>query len=58
LELLFHHWIEPVRWVLQNDGDDFHGETFHPHEWRQNCFHRPVVTTDRHPDNSNSCSVR
>jgi hypothetical protein len=24
LELVFHHWIERARWVLQNDGDYFH----------------------------------
>jgi hypothetical protein len=24
LELAFHHWIERVQWVLDNDGDYFH----------------------------------
>jgi hypothetical protein len=24
LELAFHHWIELVQWVLDNDGDYFH----------------------------------
>jgi hypothetical protein len=24
LELVFHHWIERVQWVLDNDGDSFH----------------------------------
>jgi hypothetical protein len=24
LEFLFHHWIERVQWVLDNDGDHFH----------------------------------
>jgi hypothetical protein len=24
LELVFHHWIELVQWVLDNDGDYFH----------------------------------
>jgi hypothetical protein len=24
LELIFHHWIELVQWVLDNDGDNFH----------------------------------
>jgi histone-lysine N-methyltransferase SETMAR len=24
LELVFHHWIEQVQWVLNNDGDYFH----------------------------------
>jgi hypothetical protein len=24
LELVFHHWIERVQWVLDNDKDYFH----------------------------------
>jgi hypothetical protein len=24
LELVFHHWIEGVQWVLDNDGDYLH----------------------------------
>jgi hypothetical protein len=24
LELIFHHWIERVQWVSDNDGDYFH----------------------------------
>jgi hypothetical protein len=24
LKLVFYHWIEPVQWVLDNDGDYFH----------------------------------
>jgi hypothetical protein len=24
LELVFHHWIERVQWMLDNDGGDFH----------------------------------
>jgi hypothetical protein len=24
LELVFHHWIERVQWMLDNDGDRFH----------------------------------
>jgi hypothetical protein len=24
LELVFHHWMEPVQWVLDNDGGYFH----------------------------------
>jgi hypothetical protein len=31
LELLFHHWIERVQLVLDNDGDHFHDETFYGH---------------------------
>jgi hypothetical protein len=23
-ELVFHHWIERVQWVLDNNGDYFH----------------------------------
>jgi hypothetical protein len=24
LALIFHHWIECIQWVLDNDGDYFH----------------------------------
>jgi hypothetical protein len=24
LQLVFHHWIERVQWVLNSDGDYFH----------------------------------
>jgi hypothetical protein len=49
LELVLHHWIERVQWVLDNDGDCFHEETFYDHHSFQFCHDRPVTTIDRLP---------
>jgi hypothetical protein len=31
LEHVFRHWVEHIRWVLNNNGDYFHESTFRHH---------------------------
>jgi hypothetical protein len=50
LELVFHHWIERVQWVLDNNGDYFHEQTFSNYHSFQFCPDRPVGTIHRSPD--------
>jgi hypothetical protein len=49
LELVFHHWIERIQWVLDNNGDYFHERTFYDHRSFQFCPNRPVAPTSRPP---------
>jgi hypothetical protein len=47
LERVFHHWIERVQRVLDNDGDYFPEQTFYDRHSFQFCPDRPVATTYR-----------
>jgi hypothetical protein len=47
LELVFHHWIEKVQWVLDNDGDYFREQVFCNYHSFQFCSDRSVATTYR-----------
>jgi hypothetical protein len=49
LELVFGHWTVPVQWVLDNDGEHFHRQTFCDHHSFQFFPDRPVVTPYRPP---------
>jgi hypothetical protein len=49
LELVFHHWIERVQWVLDNNGDYFHESTFDGHYPFQFSPDRPAATIYRPP---------
>jgi hypothetical protein len=43
LEHLFRHWINRVRWVMENEGDYFHEYTLHPDHVSQFCSRLPVT---------------
>jgi hypothetical protein len=45
LELVVHHWIERVQWMLDDDGDYFHKQTFYDHHSVPVCTDRPAATT-------------
>jgi hypothetical protein len=49
LKLVLHHWMEQVRWALDNDGDYFHKSTFYDHYSFQFRPDRPMATTYRPP---------
>jgi hypothetical protein len=51
LEFVFHHWMEQVRWVVHNNKEYFHEQTFDDDRPLQFCPDRPVATPYRPSEN-------